>query len=268
MTTETDSLFMKRCEALAAIAAERGESPVGSVVVLGGKIIGEGIEAGKSKQDVTFHAEVEAVRDAVRKHGKDLSTATLYTTHEPCILCSYVIRHHRNGDNSISFASLSGLDTSPFNLSSIVCLVEFQDKKILFTGDARSDDVLNGLQSANLLNQHGKIHVDILKIPHHGSDRNSSQYFFEQVTADHYVISGDGSHENPDKATLVMLAEATAGRNDFTIHFTYHDGEHGLRRKLDEFIEDERSHGRSFAVNFRGEDSNSIILNLLEGLNY
>jgi tRNA(adenine34) deaminase len=95
--TETDTHFMERCKALAAIAADRGESPVGSVVVLGDDIIAEGIEAGKSRQDVTFHAEVEAVREAVRKHGKDLSAATLYTTHEPCILCSYVIRPHRIG---------------------------------------------------------------------------------------------------------------------------------------------------------------------------
>lgn len=92
-----DHLFMQRCEALAAIAAGRQESPVGSVVVLDGNIIGEGIEAGKSTQDITCHAEVEAIRDAVRNYGKDLSGATLYTTHEPCILCSYVIRHHRIG---------------------------------------------------------------------------------------------------------------------------------------------------------------------------
>ncbi len=93
----SDHFFMQRCEALAAVAAQRQESPVGSVVVLEGKIIGEGIEAGKAKQDITCHAEVEAIREAVKKHGKDLSAATLYTTHEPCILCSYVIRHHRIG---------------------------------------------------------------------------------------------------------------------------------------------------------------------------
>lgn len=97
MATGTDNDFIKRCEALASIAAERGESPVGSVVVLNGEIIGEGVEAGKAKQDVTFHAEVEAIRMAVKTHGKDLSGATLYTTHEPCILCSYVIRHYRIG---------------------------------------------------------------------------------------------------------------------------------------------------------------------------
>ncbi len=92
-----DHFFLKRCEELAAIAAERQESPVGSVVVLGTKTLGEGIEAGKAKQDITCHAEVEAIRDAVRNYGKDLSGATLYTTHEPCVLCSYVIRHHRIG---------------------------------------------------------------------------------------------------------------------------------------------------------------------------
>ncbi len=92
-----DPIFLQRCEELAALAAQSQESPVGSVVVLDGQIIGEGIEAGKAKQDITCHAEVEAIRDAVKKYGKDLSAATLYTTHEPCILCSYVIRHHRIG---------------------------------------------------------------------------------------------------------------------------------------------------------------------------
>lgn len=92
-----DGFFMQRCEALAIVAAQRQESPVGAVVVLGGRIIGEGIEAGKAKQDITCHAEVEAIRAAVQHQGKDLSGATLYTTHEPCILCSYVIRHHRIG---------------------------------------------------------------------------------------------------------------------------------------------------------------------------
>ena len=92
-----DRFFLQRCEALAAIAAQREESPVGSVIVSEGQIIGEGVEASKARQDITCHAEVEAIRDAVKKHGKDLSNTTLYTTHEPCILCSYVIRHHRIG---------------------------------------------------------------------------------------------------------------------------------------------------------------------------
>lgn len=90
-----DEQYLFCCDQLAAIAHSQGESPVGSIVVLEGKVVGEGIEAGKGKQDVTCHAEVEAIRQAVKTVGKDLSGATLYTTHEPCILCSYVIRHHR-----------------------------------------------------------------------------------------------------------------------------------------------------------------------------
>ena len=89
---------MNRCQELAKQAAQTGNSPVGSVIVRGGIIIGEGQEATFPGNDITCHAEVEAIRDAIqRSHGIDLSDCTLYTTHEPCILCSYVIRHHRLG---------------------------------------------------------------------------------------------------------------------------------------------------------------------------
>lgn len=91
----TDADALARCDALARIAAGHHESPVGSVVVIDDAIAGEGIEAAKRQGDVTYHAEVEAIRAAVRAQGRDLSSATLYTTHEPCLLCSYVIRHHR-----------------------------------------------------------------------------------------------------------------------------------------------------------------------------
>lgn len=86
--------YMKICIDLAKIAKQRGDSPVGSVVVKEGKIIGEGIEGGKTHKDITFHAEIEAIRDATRfLESQDLSGCTLYTTHEPCIMCSYLIRH-------------------------------------------------------------------------------------------------------------------------------------------------------------------------------
>ena len=86
----TDDECLARCEVLARMAADRRESPVGSLIVLAGAIIGEGIEAARESGDITAHAEVEAIRAAVKRHGPDLSAATLYTTHEPCLLCSYV----------------------------------------------------------------------------------------------------------------------------------------------------------------------------------
>lgn len=92
--TEYESL-MRQCISLARIAKEQGDSPVGSILVQNGQIISEGIEGGKTHMDITFHAEIEAIRKAVLVLGrKDLSDCVMITTHEPCIMCSYVIRHH------------------------------------------------------------------------------------------------------------------------------------------------------------------------------
>jgi hypothetical protein len=172
------------------------------------------------------------------------------------------------GDNSIIFASLAARDKSPFNLASIVCLAEFEGKRILLTGDARDDDILDGLERADLVDEHGRLHVDVLKIPHHGSDRNMSRQFLERVTADHYVISGNGEHHNPDMAMLVMLSEATRGRDDFKVHFTNHEGKFDLRSKLDEFIADERRRGRTYGLEFREDAALSLAIDLLDPIDY
>ena len=88
--------YMRDCIKLAKIAKDRGDSPVGSVLVRDGKIISEGIEGVRTYKDITFHAEIEAIRNATKTLGKsDLSDCILITTHEPCIMCSYVIRHHK-----------------------------------------------------------------------------------------------------------------------------------------------------------------------------
>jgi tRNA(adenine34) deaminase len=86
------------CEAirLARIARDRGDTPAGSVVVSNGAIIAEGIETVRTERDLTAHAEVRAVQEACRVLGLlDLTGCTLYTTVEPCFMCSYVIRSAR-----------------------------------------------------------------------------------------------------------------------------------------------------------------------------
>jgi len=98
--------YMKKCIALAKIAKSNGDSPVGSILVKNGEIIGEGIEGGKTFKDITFHSEIEAVRNARTLLGThDLSDCVMYTTHEPCIMCSYVIRYHQINTIIIGVAS-------------------------------------------------------------------------------------------------------------------------------------------------------------------
>lgn len=88
--------WMRLCIQLGKQAMQAGNPPVGALLVSEGKIVGEGIEAGKSKNDITAHAEIEAIRDALRKgQSINMRNCILYTTHEPCIMCSYVIRHHK-----------------------------------------------------------------------------------------------------------------------------------------------------------------------------
>jgi len=117
-------------------------------------------------------------------------------------------------------------DDSPFNLASICVLAEMRRKKILLTGDARGDYVMEGLKKARLLGKTKPLHVDILKVPHHGSDRNVEDRFFKKITADHYVISGDGEHGNPEQETLMMIQRARGCRQQYTIHFTFTEDAH------------------------------------------
>jgi len=92
---ENHQYYMRQCIKLANMALAKGNPPVGALLVLDGEVIGTGVESGKSTGDVTNHAEILAVREAVNGGYADrLNLSTLYTTHEPCIMCSYLIRHH------------------------------------------------------------------------------------------------------------------------------------------------------------------------------
>lgn len=85
--------YMRLCIALAWRARDTQDTPVGSLIVQGGVILAEGVEAVRGHQDVTAHAEIEALRAACKKAGSfDLTGSTLYTSVEPCVMCAYAIR--------------------------------------------------------------------------------------------------------------------------------------------------------------------------------
>ena len=103
-------------------------------------------------------------------------------------------------------------DSSVPNLSSIVLLAKCDDRTILLTGDARGDFIVEGMQTAKLA-RNGRLHVDILKVQHHGSNRNTNRDFFDAITADTYVLSADGRHNNPKFETMKWIVEAAHNRH-------------------------------------------------------
>jgi tRNA(adenine34) deaminase len=84
----TDVDFMQRALVLAGRANELNEVPVGALVVLGGRVVGEGWNGPIAAHDPTAHAEIVALRAAaIRENNYRLATATLYVTLEPCAMC-------------------------------------------------------------------------------------------------------------------------------------------------------------------------------------
>jgi tRNA(adenine34) deaminase len=91
-----DAHFMRRALELAAHAEAAGEVPVGAVVVLESRIIGEGFNAPISSRDPTAHAEIRALRAATAGVGNyRLPGSSLYVTLEPCAMCAGAIIHAR-----------------------------------------------------------------------------------------------------------------------------------------------------------------------------
>ncbi|WP_161882529.1 tRNA lysidine(34) synthetase TilS [Deinococcus alpinitundrae] len=84
---EADHHFMGEALALAVAAAQRGEVPVGALVVCGGAVIASAANRSRELGDMTRHAELGVLRQAARVVGPYLTGCTLYVTLEPCPMC-------------------------------------------------------------------------------------------------------------------------------------------------------------------------------------
>ena len=85
----TDEYFMKKALQEAEMAFEKDEIPVGAVIVIDNKIIARGHNLTEMLNDVTAHAEMQAITAAANfLGGKYLTGCTLYVTIEPCQMCA------------------------------------------------------------------------------------------------------------------------------------------------------------------------------------
>ncbi len=84
-----DELFMRKALEQAQMACDKGEVPVGAVVVCRERIIARAHNLTELLRDVTAHAEMQAVTAAADSlGGKYLDSCTLYVTLEPCTMCA------------------------------------------------------------------------------------------------------------------------------------------------------------------------------------
>lgn len=91
-TSDNDVRFMRMALEEARCAAGEGEVPVGAVIVTHGRVIGRGHNLTEALNDVTAHAEMQAITAAAQTlGGKYLPECTLYVTVEPCLMCAGAI---------------------------------------------------------------------------------------------------------------------------------------------------------------------------------
>jgi len=90
---------------------------------------------------------------------------------------------------------IKGKDTSPNNRASVIMEVAYKGQKLLFTGDAWAEDILQVV---------GNSSYDFIKLSHHGSVRNLSEEWSGKIKCQTYMICADGS-THPDKQTIAKL---------------------------------------------------------------
>ena len=96
--------------------------------------------------------------------------------------------------------------TAP-NIASLTFMVEEDGKRLLLTGDSQQDIILKGLKKTGYL-ANGYEHFDVLKVQHHGSENNMDREFCRQISADHYIFCGNGSHGNPEPKVVEMIYDS------------------------------------------------------------
>jgi hypothetical protein len=161
----------------------------------------------------------------------------------------------------------TGKDVSYVNLGSIVLLVELAGKRILLPADSRGDVLVSALAQAGYTDAEGQMDVDVMAIPHGGSENNVSMEFFRQVKARHYVFQADGTFTNPKVATFKMIFDARRGdTHPFAIYLTYRPEQYRKGYPVDALctlLRQERAAGTPYRIVTPQEGQLSLAIHLL-----
>lgn len=107
----------------------------------------------------------------------------------------------------IDFEKLSKIeekDGSSTNGSSLAFIIEYKDKKLLFLGDSHEDIIFESLEK--LKHEDYNLKFDLMKVSHHGSNKNISNRLIDLIDCDKFLFSTNGSsHGHPDLETISKI---------------------------------------------------------------
>ena len=134
----------------------------------------------------THREQLEDLRRRMREDAGRLRASELELVPPPLLEAASAL-----GDRS---------DGTPPNLASLMLLAEADGRTVLLTGDGHAREIERGLKEAGRLDAQDQMHVDVLKVQHHGAKANITEEFARAITADAYVFCGNGEHGNPEPA--------------------------------------------------------------------
>lgn len=108
------------------------------------------------------------------------------------------------------------LDTSPFNGSSITLMIDLFYGKVLLCGDSFARDLADAVGKYALNEE-----ILLVKLPHHGSDRNISRELLEKLKCKNYIISTETDRGRPSQNTINLLATYGNGGNGVMLYGNY-----------------------------------------------
>lgn len=128
---------------LARTAGEKGEVPVGAVIVKDGEIISVGVNMREEKQNALSHAEIEAINNACKTLGSwRLDGCEMYVTLEPCPMCAGAIINSR-----IKTLVFGAFDSKVGSADSVINLFDYPyNHKVEVYGGICEDECLTLLK--------------------------------------------------------------------------------------------------------------------------
>lgn len=167
-----------------------------------------------------------------------------------------ILNSSRDASTTINIESLADTvyqeDSDEINASSITCIIEFMDKKILFLGDSIPSVIETQLRKIYRETDFPVI-FDAIKVSHHGSVNNTRNELLDIIDSEHYFISTNGSnHGHPDIETIAKIVAREYKGFTRNIYFT------NKISKLDIFEKDEWQQKYYYKTHYRSISEDSI----------